>query len=121
MTGDARRVKRRFRLAGDADRRAHAITLNLARRQLGLVAWARMFSELLDARGVKTSPGPKGREDNAAPVAEIAAEAGVSERTARNRLKLARDLEPFPETAEKVDRGEESDEGARLHAPGPLV
>ncbi len=97
-------VERHFK--DDAERKIHALTLNLARRQLGQASWGKAFETLLEVRGVKTTRGPKEREGNSATVAEIAKEAGVSERTARNRMKLARDLEDHPEIAEQVDRGE---------------
>ncbi len=43
--------------------------------RLGAVAWARMFAALLEARGVERRDGPKGKDDNSASVAEIAADA----------------------------------------------
>lgn len=64
-----------------------------------------MFEALLEARGVKTGRGPKERDANSATVAELAEEAGVKARTARDRRKLAKDLGAYPETAGKVDRG----------------
>ena len=86
-------------------RGACALILNLARRQLGPVSWANAFEALLEARGVKTGQGER-NDQTSTSVVEVAKEAGVHPNTARNRLKLARELEPYPETAEKVDRRE---------------
>ena len=49
---------------------------------------------LLKARGVKTVRGHN--QHSTANVESVAREAGVHSNTARNRLKLARDLEPYP-------------------------
>ena len=79
--------------------------------QLGPIAWARAFDALREAKGVKDGHGgDRGNQHTGGKPAEttfakLAAEQGVSEDTARRRLKLARDLEPYPETAEKVDKG----------------
>jgi hypothetical protein len=61
---------------------------------------------------------------------EVAKEAGVSPATAERRLKLARDLEPYPETAAKVDRGAPATDpvrvqyhpnGRRPYSPAPYL
>ncbi|MDP9481421.1 MAG: hypothetical protein M3R38_38115, partial [Actinomycetota bacterium] len=100
-------IERRFE--NDADRKIHALTLNLARRQLGPVSWAYAFKALLDARGFKLGQGANNQHTVSGTVADALDELPrekVHERTARRRLKLAEKLEPYPETAEKVDRGE---------------
>lgn len=96
-------VERRFN--DDKDRKIHALTLNLTRRQLGPKSWGDAFRELLETRGVKTGSGAR-NDSTSATVAEVAKERGVSERTARNRMNLAEDLKDYPEVAEQVDRGE---------------
>lgn len=96
-------VERHF--DSDADRKIHALTLNLARRQLGPVSWAKAFEELLEVQGVKTGSGAR-NDQTSRTVREVAREQGVSEDTAGRRLKLARDLEDHPEVADAVDRGE---------------
>ncbi len=68
---------------------------------LGPIAWARMFEKLLEAREVKT--GQSNQHTASVTVTEAAKEAGVSPRTAERRMKVARDLEPYPEIAEEVD------------------
>ena len=74
-------------------------------RQLGPVSWANAFQALLEARGVKTGSGAR-NDSTGLTVSQVAREAGVSKPTAERRMKLARDLAPYPETAAKVDRGE---------------
>lgn len=96
-------VERRFE--NDAERKIHALTLNLTRRQLGPKSWGDSFRELLETRGVKTGSGAR-NDSTSATVAEVAKERGVSERTARNRMNLAEDLKDYPDVAEQVDRGE---------------
>ncbi len=57
------------------------------------------------ARGIKTGRGAR-NDATSRTVREVAEGLGVSEDTATRRLNLARALEPYPETAAKVDRGE---------------
>lgn len=98
-------VKRR-KFSSDKERKEHALTLNLMRRQLGPISWAESFKKLAEVRGVelrKTGPKPRGIS---ATVAEIADEVGVPERTARYRMRLAEDLQDAPDLALKVDKGE---------------
>lgn len=100
-------VRRSF--GTDQERQEHAIALNLVRRQLGPVAWAAMFKQLLEVRGVPTGRGAVNRytrDPSSATVAELAAEVGVPERTARYRLELAEKLEARPDLAEKVNARE---------------
>ncbi len=49
----------------------------------GAAAWARMFSALLEARGVERRDGPKGKDNNSVTVTEIATEAGCNARPDR--------------------------------------
>ncbi len=73
------------------------------------MAWARAFEQLLEAKGVRRGRGGDRRSDEAKSSPTFVHEAkefDVHPDTARNRLKLARDLEPYPETTEKVDRGD---------------
>lgn len=104
------RVERSF--ANDQERREHVLKLNLLRRHLGVVGWAQAFEQLLRVRGVEVRPGPK-TDPNSATVAEIARELGVPDRTADWRRQLARELEPHPDLAEKVDIGEMAPSRAR--------
>jgi site-specific DNA-methyltransferase (adenine-specific) len=90
----------------DEQRTEHAIKLNMLRRQLGPVAWAEAFGRLRKARGVQDGPGRPLDSYNSATVAELAAELGVPERTARRRMKLAADLADHPDLAARVDAGE---------------
>lgn len=87
----------------DTARDEHALLLNMVRRQLGPIAWANAFDRLLTARGVSRRRGPK--RGVSATVAEIAAELGVSDRTARNRLRTASELRRHPDLAARVDAG----------------
>lgn len=99
-------VERSF--GNDAEREVHALTLNLTRRQLGPRSWGDAFRKLLEVRGVKTGVGGDRRSEEAKSsdtVSDVAREAGVNERTARRRMKLAEDLEGHPEVAEEVDKG----------------
>jgi SAM-dependent methyltransferase len=88
------------------------------RQQLGPIGWAKKFLRYLELEGVWTGRGPKPQLEGTISdtVSEIAARFGVNERTARRRLKLARDLEEFPELAERVDRGELMPRAALLEA-----
>ncbi len=63
------------------------------------MAWGKASTRLI---GVADKPGPSGDTPS---LGETAREAGVSENTARNRMKLAEDLEPYPDTAQRVDAG----------------
>ncbi len=68
-------------------------------RQLGPVSWAKAFGALLEALGVKTGSGKGDPSGKAVTVTALAEGTGVAPATARNRLKLAKDLEPYPDTA----------------------
>jgi N6-adenosine-specific RNA methylase IME4 len=89
-----------------AEKRERAIKLNLLRRQLGPIGWARLFRQLAGERGVRLGQGQR-NDRTSARVADVALELGVPYRTARNRLKLAEDVERYaPDLALAVDRGE---------------
>lgn len=90
----------------DAEKREHAIVLNLVRRQLGPVAWAQAFDRLLDARGIERRERARNDLRSAATVAAVAREVGVPARTARWRMRVADELAGHPDLAAKVDRGE---------------
>lgn len=95
----------RVECATPADAREHAVKLNLLRRQVGPVTWARLFRDYAADRGVEVGQG-KRNDRTSANVAEVAREVGVSARTARRRLKLADRVADDDELAAKVDSGE---------------
>lgn len=93
----------------EEEKKVHVLMLNMARRHLKSHQWGLAFKRLLDLRGVKTSRGPKGRNDNSATVAEIAGGLGVPTRTAERRLEQADVYESLPpEEQSAVDAGEKS-------------
>jgi len=83
----------------------HVLKLNLLRRHLGPVAWAESFTRLAELRGVRLDRQgrQKAKTDT---MAVLAAEAGVSERTARRKLAVARALSAHPDLAAQVDSGD---------------
>jgi ParB-like chromosome segregation protein Spo0J len=86
-------------------KREHVLKLNLLRRHLGPVSWAEAFTRLAELRGVRVDKQgrQKAKTDT---MAVLAAEAGVSERTARRKLAEARALSAHPDLAEQVDSGD---------------
>ena len=82
----------------------HVLKLNLLRRHFGPIGWARAFERLAELRGVRLSQGAR-NDGTSATVAEVAAEVGVPERTARWRVRLAREFAPHPDLADQVDAG----------------
>ncbi len=93
----------------EEEKREHVIKLNLCRRHLDGIRWGQAFSMLMKERGIETRTGPKGKAaaDITATVAEIAKELGVSDRTARHRVKQADDYEALPtKRREAIDKGE---------------
>jgi len=99
-------IERRFE--SEAERAEHKFAINLMRRHLGPIGWARAFKNLAEIRGVEIN-GKGGRPrkgDNSATVAGLSEEIGVPYRTARYRLKLAEDLSREPDLSAKVDAGE---------------
>jgi AraC-like DNA-binding protein len=60
-------------------------------------AWGRAFKKLCELRGVKLGSGkgnPQATKRKEATLASLAQEVGVSERTAKRRLKAAREYNP---------------------------
>lgn len=93
----------------DAERKEHALTLNLTRRHLGPISWAKGFKNLAEVRGVRLGRGGDRRSTATVAIDSVktlAEEVGVAERTARYRMKLAEDLADAPDLAERVDAGE---------------
>src|SRR5262249_26135395 len=87
-------IRREF--ASADERLEHALKLNVLRRQLGPVAWARAFERLASLRGVLLGNGGDRRSADAlaaGQASELASELGVAPRTARRRLALAAELE----------------------------
>lgn len=68
---------------------AERINREHARRHLEPHEWGRAFTRLCEIRGVKVGQGAR-NDQTSATVAEVAAELGVDDRTARHRTKLAR-------------------------------
>jgi hypothetical protein len=90
-------------IGSDLDKIDYALRMNLLRRHLGPVEWAGAFRRLAEARGVSLG-GPGGRpSSNTVTVSQLAAELGVSTRTAQRRLRLASKL---PDIARRLDAGE---------------
>jgi ParB-like chromosome segregation protein Spo0J len=92
-------------LSEDA-KRDHAFIVNMCRRHLGPVQWAEAFKRLAEARGVQL--GKRGRKPNgnSVTVTELAAEVGVSQSTARRRLRDAGRLDGHSDLVEQVLGGE---------------
>ena len=98
---DADASVRRFKT--EQEKREHVIKLNLARRHLEPYEWGQAFKMLLDERGIKRGkPGPKLPKSTdtetvsaSEKIGSVAAELGVDERTARNRLKAADTYDTF--------------------------
>jgi len=90
-------------------KREHVIKINLARRHLDPVRWGQAFALLLEERGIETGQGSSAAKQHSqsATIADSAAEFGVSERTARSRLRKARQYEALPaDVRADVDAGE---------------
>lgn len=100
---EAPRIVRQF--DNEADKREHVLKINLLRRHLGPVAWARAFERLLEQRGVARGQGSR-NDSTSATVAQVAEELGVPRRTAFHRLAVSQQLASHPDLAEQVDRGE---------------
>lgn len=97
-------------LASERDKREHVRKINLLRRNLDPVTWAEQFQAMLEERGVERRRGPKRHDGIAETVSEIAAELGVHERTARNRMSL---LVAPDDVKEQVRSGEMAEKEAR--------
>ena len=80
--------------------------MNLLRRHLGPVEWADAFRRLAEIRGVALG-GKGGRPSgNRDTVSQLAAELGVTPRTAQRRLRLSDKLAAHPEIVRLLDGGE---------------
>jgi hypothetical protein len=90
----------------------HVFAVNLHRRHLGPISWAKAFEELCKFRKVKLGQGQR-NDKTSAKMAEVAERVGVSPRTARRHLELARELAKHPKLAMQVDTGEMSPGTAR--------
>lgn len=102
---DCPRVVRHF--ATEQEKREHVLKLNLLRRHLGPVSWAKAFERLLEARGIERGRGSRNDLATSATVAQVAeTELGIPRRTAFHRLQVAEQLEDHPDLAEQVDTGE---------------
>lgn len=102
--------------------------LNMARRHMAPHDWGLMFKAELESRGVSRKRGPRGTEVNSATVAELSKELGVSDRTARDRVRKADQYEALPEREKKaVDNGKKSlskaaqDSGTKKPKPGSVT
>jgi len=91
----------------------YAIKMNLLRRHIGPLEWARAFSRLMQARGIVRRGKSNRYTAREATIAALAAEVGVKERTARDRLQLLEELEAYPDLAQRVDIGELTAKAAR--------
>jgi hypothetical protein len=83
---DVPTVTRTF--ATDAERAEHVLALNLRRRHLDPATWGALFEQLCAARGVRVGQGV--RNATSASMSEVAAELGVSDRTARRRVAASK-------------------------------
>lgn len=90
----------------EAEKVEHVLKINLLRRHLGPIGWAKAFERFAEARGARLGSGKGDPSGKAATVAALAAEVGVPERTARWRRDLADQLIPHPDLAERVDIGD---------------
>ncbi len=82
-------------------RHDHVLKLNLVRRHLDPVSWSAIFTQYAERRGLKFGKGAR-NDATSATLAEVAAELGVSERTAQRRMEIARGLEAFPDLKQAV-------------------
>ena len=76
------------------------LKLDLAKRHMDPISWGFAFERLLELRCVRTGRAAR-KDTTSATVAEVAAEAGVSERTARHRLAQARAFDELTDDAQK--------------------
>jgi ParB-like chromosome segregation protein Spo0J len=90
----------------DDDKLDYALRMNLLRRHLGPVEWAEAFRRLAEIRGVALG-GKGGRPvGNRDTMSQLAAELGVTTRTAQRRLRLADKLAAHPKIIRLLDGGE---------------
>ncbi len=101
-------ITRKFKT--EQEKREHVIKLNIARRHMEPHEWGMAFKMLLEERGVKRGkPGPKLPKSTDAEtvsasvnIGDVAAELGVDDRTARNRMKAADDYESLTASEKKA-------------------
>ena len=96
-------IKRTFQ--SEAERKEHALKLNILRRHMDVVSWAHAFEQLLELRGVKRGQGSR-NDLTSLSLREVAKEVGVSDKTAEKRLQWADELKDRPELKEQVRRHE---------------
>lgn len=107
-------ITRRF--ASEQEKREHVLKINLVRRHLDPLRWGQVFAKLLTEKGVQTGQGARndvtanGTDGStSATVAEVAAEVGTPERTARQRVAVARKYDALPKKQKQaVDKGEKT-------------
>jgi N6-adenosine-specific RNA methylase IME4 len=93
--------------ATEQEKREHIIKINLARRHFDAIRWGRAFALLLEERGIKNGQGARNDKNlTSATVAEVAAEVGVPERTARARVAQARKYDEIKSVAESAPHNE---------------
>lgn len=95
----------------EAEKVEHVLKVNLLRRHLGPVGWAKAFEQLAEHRGIRLGRGGDRRStaSNAVDTADaLAMELGVKPRAARKRREIAEQLKDYPDLAEQVDTGEMS-------------
>lgn len=108
-------VTRKFKT--EQEKKEHVIKLNLARRHLDPLRWGQAFAKLLDIQGVRRGQGVRNDRSTSATVAEVASDVGVSERTARHRLKLLDDFDSLPLRERKnVEQGDKTLKNALVDA-----
>lgn len=104
----------------EAEKREHVLNLNLARRHMDAVRWGQAFVALLGARGIERGQGARNDTRTSATVADVAAELGVAERTARHRVAQADAYAALSEQLRAaVDTGEVTIAEATGIAPWP--
>ncbi len=98
----------------------------MARRQKPDHAWGRAFKKFCESRGVKLGrsgrkgPGRPKTGDKQVTLACLAAEVGVTERTAKRRLKAAREYETYDDTIrDGLDTGKLTAAQVRKEHPEP--
>ncbi len=87
----------------EAQKRDHVYKINILHRQLGTIGWAHAVREMAVGRGIRL--GSPGRQ-KADTLSALAAELGVSTRTARRRFALADALADAPDLAAALDAEE---------------
>ncbi len=108
-------VTRKFKT--EQEKKEHVIKLNLARRHLDPLRWGQAFAKLLDIQSVRRGQGVRNDRSTSATVAEVASDVGVSERTARHRLKLLDSFESLPLRERKnVEKGNKTLKNALVDA-----